>query len=98
MAFDRVELNWWMVMLVLGRTGAMRRGDAGGGAARSGREWWPRLGEFRADAPPAGVGGAPVRTLQADMTDDTTLRTTLADADVVLNTVSPYYCFGLTAP
>ncbi|MEU9618996.1 MULTISPECIES: saccharopine dehydrogenase NADP-binding domain-containing protein [unclassified Streptomyces] len=44
----------------------------------------------------AGAGGAPLRALQVDVTDDTALRAALADADVVLNTVGPYYRFGLT--
>ncbi|MFC9618845.1 saccharopine dehydrogenase family protein [Streptomyces sp. NPDC056930] len=44
----------------------------------------------------AGAGGAPMRALQVDVTDDTALRTALADTDVVLNTVGPYYRFGLT--
>ncbi|WP_189282133.1 saccharopine dehydrogenase family protein, partial [Streptomyces atratus] len=44
----------------------------------------------------AGAGGAPMRALQVDVTDDTALRTALADTDFVLNTVGPYYRFGLT--
>ncbi|MFF3127303.1 saccharopine dehydrogenase family protein [Streptomyces sp. NPDC057908] len=43
----------------------------------------------------AVAGGASMRALQVDVTDDSALRAALADADVVLNTVGPYYRFGL---
>lgn len=37
-----------------------------------------------------------MRALQVDVTDGSALRAAMADADVVLNTVGPYYRFGLT--
>ncbi|MGY2024396.1 saccharopine dehydrogenase family protein [Nocardia gipuzkoensis] len=37
----------------------------------------------------------PVRAIQVDVTDDVQLRAALAPADVVLNTVGPYFRFGL---
>ncbi|UNB50537.1 saccharopine dehydrogenase family protein [Mycolicibacterium sp. YH-1] len=43
-----------------------------------------------ADAP------VPVRAITVDVTDDTELRDALGSADLVVNTVGPYYRFGLT--
>ncbi|WP_433245280.1 saccharopine dehydrogenase family protein [Streptosporangium sp. CA-135522] len=40
--------------------------------------------------------GVSMRPQQVDVTDGTALRDALASADVVLNTVGPYYRFGLT--
>ncbi len=42
----------------------------------------------------AGIS-ARVRALQVDVTDDVALRAALADVDVVVNTVGPYYRFGM---
>ncbi|GAA1573382.1 saccharopine dehydrogenase NADP-binding domain-containing protein [Actinomadura kijaniata] len=39
-------------------------------------------------------GRVPLRPLRVDVTDADALRAALADADVVLNTVGPYYRFG----
>ncbi|MFJ2780954.1 saccharopine dehydrogenase family protein [Kitasatospora sp. NPDC087315] len=44
----------------------------------------------------AGTGGTPMRALTVDVTDDAALRAALDGADVVLNTVGPYYRFGMT--
>jgi lysine 6-dehydrogenase len=49
-----------------------------------------RLSRQLADAP------VPVRAIRVDVTDDTELRDALASADLVVNTVGPYYRFGLT--
>ncbi|MEU5847919.1 saccharopine dehydrogenase family protein [Saccharopolyspora shandongensis] len=38
----------------------------------------------------------PVRARKVDVTDDTELREALSSSDLVLNTVGPYYRFGLT--
>ncbi|MGK5550225.1 saccharopine dehydrogenase family protein [Actinomadura kijaniata] len=40
-------------------------------------------------------GRVPLRPLRVDVTDGDALRAALADADVVLNTVGPYYRFGV---
>ncbi|MFE7662240.1 saccharopine dehydrogenase family protein [Streptomyces celluloflavus] len=44
----------------------------------------------------AGTAKVPMRALAVDVTDATALRTALEDADVVLNTVGPYFRFGMT--
>ncbi|WP_229929047.1 saccharopine dehydrogenase family protein [Kitasatospora xanthocidica] len=43
----------------------------------------------------ATTTAVPVRALGVDVTDGTALDTAFADADLVLNTVGPYYRFGL---
>lgn len=43
-----------------------------------------------------GTDGAPMRALKVDATDSGALHAALHNADVVLNTVGPYYRFGLT--
>ncbi|MFE4480463.1 MULTISPECIES: saccharopine dehydrogenase family protein [Streptomycetaceae] len=43
-----------------------------------------------------GTGGAPMRALTVDVTDGRALHAALEGADAVLNTVGPYYRFGLT--
>ncbi|MDL4772312.1 saccharopine dehydrogenase family protein [Actinomadura xylanilytica] len=43
-----------------------------------------------------GTGGAPVRALMVEVTDSAALHAALEGSDVVLNTVGPYYRFGLT--
>ncbi|MGW4122430.1 saccharopine dehydrogenase family protein [Nocardia sp. NPDC004711] len=48
-----------------------------------------RLARRLAEAPVA------VRAIQVDVTDEAQLRAALAPADIVLNTVGPYYRFGL---
>ncbi|MEO3976623.1 saccharopine dehydrogenase NADP-binding domain-containing protein [Streptomyces sp. CAU 1734] len=40
--------------------------------------------------------GVPMRPLRVDVTDAAALRAALEDADAVLNTVGPYYRFGMT--
>jgi lysine 6-dehydrogenase len=57
--------------------------DRDGGAAE-------RLSRQLADAP------VPVRAVTVDVTDDAELRDVLGPADLVVNTVGPYYRFGLT--
>ncbi|MEV0293854.1 saccharopine dehydrogenase NADP-binding domain-containing protein [Nocardia sp. NPDC050710] len=49
-----------------------------------------RLARRLAQAP------VPVRAIEVDVTDDTELRNALSGADLVLNTVGPYYRFGPT--
>ncbi|MGW0957538.1 saccharopine dehydrogenase family protein [Streptomyces gelaticus] len=43
-----------------------------------------------------GMGAVPMRALRVDVTDSLALHAALEGADVVLNTVGPYYRFGLT--
>ncbi|MEV8347399.1 saccharopine dehydrogenase family protein [Streptomyces niveus] len=43
-----------------------------------------------------GGSGTAMRPAKVDVTDDAALRAVLRDADVVLNTVGPYYQFGMT--
>ncbi|MBD0676160.1 saccharopine dehydrogenase NADP-binding domain-containing protein [Streptomyces sp. CBMA156] len=49
----------------------------------------------RAVAALAAGSPVPVRATRADVTDERELHTALADADAVLNTVGPYYRYGL---
>ncbi|MFF8919232.1 saccharopine dehydrogenase family protein [Streptomyces sp. NPDC015032] len=44
----------------------------------------------------AGTSDVPMRALEVDVTDGTALRAALEGADVVLNTVGPYYRFGMS--
>lgn len=53
------------------------------------------LGAARRFAAAAAAAGLSIRARHVDVTDPTVLRDALSDADVVLNTVGPYYRFGL---
>ncbi|WKG02979.1 saccharopine dehydrogenase family protein [Mycolicibacterium sp. HK-90] len=54
------------------------------------------LGAAEGLARELATGPVPVSARDIDITDDAALRDALAEADLVLNTVGPYYRFGLT--
>ncbi|MFC9964522.1 MULTISPECIES: saccharopine dehydrogenase family protein [Nocardia] len=54
------------------------------------------LGAARLLARRLARSSVPVRAIEVDVTDDVTLSKALAEVDLVLNAVGPYYRFGLT--
>ncbi|MGV9413892.1 saccharopine dehydrogenase family protein [Nocardia sp. NPDC003693] len=89
-----------MRVLALGGAGAMGAAAAGAVAGVAGvtevvvadRD----LGGAQRVAAGLGAAGVRVRAVRVDITDAVELREALGDVDVVLNTVGPYYEFGLT--